>query len=415
MEKRVIPTSDAPHIYVESKGSLTIKGVLEKEIRVRVDTERLLDISGSEDELRVRCEGNCVIYVPRLAVIEVSEAAGGAIFKALDGSLIIDQIKGDLILKDVGPVRVNRVHGSLLAKYVDGDLTAGLVDGNAKVRGIRGSFRVEHAVKGNLTVEDLEGEGSALANGNALLRIEPLAGQKLDFSASGNLVCRLPEDANVEVKVVRGTKINIKLEDAPVSGSVDAPYQFTMGEGEAQLSIGAGGAVLIGQLSPDWDMFGDLEPGIEAMSDDIIQQVESQIGLMESQFKAQLEDLSVSLEGAGLSPEDAERIARRAREASARASARTQEKMKRAQEKIQRKMEAAVRKAEARSRTSARRESARESSWKFDWNTGTRQPHETVPSSQVSDDERMLILQMLQEKKITAEEADRLLQALEGS
>jgi hypothetical protein len=38
----------------------------------------------------------------------------------------------------------------------------------------------------------------------------------------------------------------------------------------------------------------------------------------------------------------------------------------------------------------------------------------TPPADPVSDEERMAILKMLQEKKITAEEAEKLLAALEG-
>jgi hypothetical protein len=48
--------------------------------------------------------------------------------------------------------------------------------------------------------------------------------------------------------------------------------------------------------------------------------------------------------------------------------------------------------------------------------TGPFGPKETVepPQPRVSSEERILILQMLQEKKISVEEAEKLLQALEG-
>jgi hypothetical protein len=41
-------------------------------------------------------------------------------------------------------------------------------------------------------------------------------------------------------------------------------------------------------------------------------------------------------------------------------------------------------------------------------------PSETLITSKVSEDERLMILKMLQEKRITAEEAEKLLEALEG-
>ncbi len=50
--------------------------------------------------------------------------------------------------------------------------------------------------------------------------------------------------------------------------------------------------------------------------------------------------------------------------------------------------------------------------WRWGGMPGTEATGEAAPA--VSDDERMTILKMLQEKKITAEEAERLLSALEG-
>ena len=49
----------------------------------------------------------------------------------------------------------------------------------------------------------------------------------------------------------------------------------------------------------------------------------------------------------------------------------------------------------------------------FNWSPGYGTPP-VPPSEPVSDEERMAILKMLQEKKITAEEAEQLLSALEG-
>jgi hypothetical protein len=49
--------------------------------------------------------------------------------------------------------------------------------------------------------------------------------------------------------------------------------------------------------------------------------------------------------------------------------------------------------------------------WNWDIAPGRFSP---APSTSASDEERMAILKMLAEKKITSEEADKLLSALEG-
>jgi hypothetical protein len=121
----------------------------------------------------------------------------------------------------------------------------------------------------------------------------------------------------------------------------------------------------------------------------------------------QLSRLSETIGKSGLSEADAERIARRAREASERATARAQEKIARAQERLARKMEAASRKAEQRGRASAGR-----SVHAYPWPPQPPNPPEA--KEPVSDEERLMILRMLEQKKITLEEAENLLAALEG-
>jgi hypothetical protein len=75
---------------------------------------------------------------------------------------------------------------------------------------------------------------------------------------------------------------------------------------------------------------------------------------------------------------------------------------------MQRKLEAAQRRAERRARAAER--AARD-------RRRRPEPPDTVPTPKqepVSDEERMMILQMLEQGKVTPEEAEQLLAALEG-
>ena len=65
----------------------------------------------------------------------------------------------------------------------------------------------------------------------------------------------------------------------------------------------------------------------------------------------------------------------------------------------------------ARQKERHARKTARKFTWTFDSDKFPRGPK---PNEPVSDEERMTILNMLSEKKITAEQAEDLLAALEG-
>ena len=86
-------------------------------------------------------------------------------------------------------------------------------------------------------------------------------------------------------------------------------------------------------------------------------------------------------------------------------------KMRKAQEKLERKLEAARRRQELKEQAMERRAQARSKGPRsFGW-TSPASPPGKEP---VSDQERLMILKMLEQKKITREEAEELLAALEG-
>jgi hypothetical protein len=190
-----------------------------------------------------------------------------------------------------------------------------------------------------------------------------------------------------------------------------------MGDGDAELILSAYGNVMLSSLPPDWDL-GELEfelgedyDGIsETLSEQIARQVEAQMEYIEQQLESQLDNLSTRIGGIGLSAEQAERIAQRAQEASDRARVRADERIQRAQEKMERKLEAARRRAEIKARAAERAaRDRRKRPESTDWMAASRTPVEPV-----SDEERLMILQLLEQGKITPSEAEQLLAALEG-
>jgi hypothetical protein len=190
-----------------------------------------------------------------------------------------------------------------------------------------------------------------------------------------------------------------------------------MGEGDAHLTLTASGNVVLDTHAPEWDMEDfdiDMENEVNGMADavsqQISQQVESQMRMIEDQLNTQLSSLSMRLSAATLSEEQRRRIEERAREASQRATARAQERVKRAQERMEQKLAAAQRKMEykAKAREHASRHLGK--NWNFNFSPQTPTP----PSEPVSEDERLIILRMLEQKQITMEQADELLSALEG-
>jgi hypothetical protein len=284
---------------------------------------------------------------------------------------------------------------------------------------MQGDFTVTGSVMGNLSLSDIGGSAQAIANGNIMLRLDPSPGHQFVFTCHGNLFCRLSAEASVEISVPKASQVMVDLPGIHASAPVQTPYALTLGEGDAKLILSADGNVVLDTHAPDWDMEDfDIDVGsevngmAEAVSQQINQQVESQVRMIEDQLNAQLSSLSMRLSAAKLTADQARRIEDRAREASQRAASRAQERIHRAQEKIEQKMKAAQRKMELKSQARERASRHGHHTWSFGIPTPPTPP--TPPGEPVSEDERLMILHMLEEKKISMEEAEELLSALEG-
>ena len=416
MEKQFVPTSAAPHVTLKVNGDLRLKGQDDFQVVAKADDPENLTIESREDQVVIHSLGDCYVRVPQASVVQIEAVHGSAVCKALDGDLTIGSIDGDLELRNTGKVFITRVNGSLAAKNIEGDFKVDTINGELSARNVQGDFTVTDAVRGDLNLSNVGGSASAFADGNITLRLDPAPGHTYDFSCHGNLFCRLSSDASAEINVPKASQVMVELPGIHASAPVQTPYAITLGEGDARITLSADGNVILDTHAPSFEMEDfnlDINTEVngiaESVSQQISQQVDSHMRMMEEQLKAQLSSLSMRLNAARLTEDQARRIEERAREASERATARAQERVRRAQERLEQKLAAAQRKLEQRHQAFERTSRHTRHGWNINLPTPPAPPGEPV-----SEDERLMILHMLEEKKISLEEADALLSALEG-
>jgi DUF4097 and DUF4098 domain-containing protein YvlB len=418
MKKSSFQTSEKPKINLEISGNLSVKGWDESQVVVKYTSPDDFTVESQEDEIRITCESNCNLRIPYDSIVNAGKLDGDAVFKAVEGEISIDRVAGNLALRSVGQVNVGVANGNLTAKNVDGSLNLISCDGNVMVRDIKGDFLTQEDISGNLTLKEIDGNAKARANGNVTVNLDPSPVSTYEFQAEGNLTCRLPSDASVNVSITSGEKVKVKIPNVEVPSRITTPFDLVLGEGDASLTMSASGNVTLSSRPPDWNM-GAFEVGIgdeyehlaDTLDEEISAQIDAQMEMMEEEMQIQFDNLSTSLDTTGLSPEEAERIAQRTRKATERANQRAQEKMRRAQEKMHRKLDAARRRAERRTRAAER--AARDRRRRPESPTWSSSPARAV-SEPVSEEERLMILQLLEQGKVTTEEAEQLLAALEG-
>lgn len=418
MEKFRYTLGPEPQVHIQSVvGDLILKGFDGNELIIK--TPNTQDPQAVVQEARITIESlsACTIYVPHKSTVKIDEISGDAGVKSLEGALSIGKVGRELSLRDVGSTQVNSIGLDLAAKRIRGELLAGSVGRAAIVRDVDGKFTAD-AIGAQLNLRGVSGGVMVVVGGNADVSLAPVPWQEYEITAGGNINCRLMEETGVDFQIESGgSSISIKLPELSQSLR-QGEYQFTLGEGGSRVKLKAGGIVEVRSGSGGWESFGVFEPNvdvnldeIDGLAEQIEQQVTSQIEEMTGEMEAYLERVTNSLRGAGLSEREVDRVQQRVK--------RAQERAQRAQEISRRKMaiklEAAQRRIEQKMRrrgVSAPVPPPRPES-RFAWPIAPDTA--TAPDGEaVSDEERLLILKMLEEQKISVEEAEQLLAALEG-
>lgn len=393
-----------PRIRIESVGGdLSVVGW---------DGNDLL-MKGDEDEIRFEQTGEVVsvfssddlsLRVPRGALLEFTMIGGDASIRGVLGGCELKEIAGDLSMRDVGAVAIDTIQGDLSLSNARGNVYIKNIHSDASIRDVEGNLEIEmitddlslRAVKGNLHVKNAHGdvsihgvEGHAVLDSVAddlalrgargdirvnvgedvVVYLEPKADAEYSIHSGDDILLVLPKNANATL-TMRGDEIYMDWQGIENDDATERVV--TLGDGFAKINLNAGGEVRVSNrvdAGDSADEFGNFA------------------------------GLNFDWSGFG------ERISRQVEQATERAAKRVEE---------------AARRAERHAARQARHAGHPKSGlivgrWNWDFKGAPKPPMPPEPPSEpVSEEERMAILKMLAEKKITAQQADELLSALDG-
>lgn len=352
-------TGDAPKLVLGAIGGDLHIGVSPGPfVEVQGGVSMNVEVREVKGGLEIECPGACRLLVPAGASLQSGAIGGDAIISGLSGVLLLQAVGGDLRLSQVGQTAVESVGGDLTASQIGGSLMVDLIGGRAVVERVEGAVHLRN-VGGVLRLRGAGGPVQATVGGEAILDLHPPQGSKSVVQAGGDLRCTLPEAASVQVLGSAGG--DMRLVVAVECEDLEDGCRVTLGQGGAELELRAGGDLRLRTMQEGWDL-GDIDLG-----DAIAASVGAEIGTKMAELEFKLDGLGEWF--------DSRRIGRRVRRAVERAHRRAEQ---------------------ARQRAEMLKVLAQES--------------QDLPS----DEERLLILRMVEQGKLSVDEADGLLQALEG-
>ena len=360
-------TTATPQLKISCQADLQIAGTPDNIVAIDIDDNSSSSrIERQDDVIVIKAFHDCAITCPINATFSIEHVSGDLRVTQVKGALAVNAVNGDAALHDIGPAAIQTVQGDLSLRDASGDVQIEIVRGDAKLKRMAGNVAI-NKVAGDLAGNDLSG-GLAANNigGDASLQTGLAAGCSYVVKAGGDVILRVEQGGGQFALNCRGD-LRVRLPMTNWAGH-DRAATGTYGDGSAQVTLMANGDLLVLPGAS----------GTAAFDPDLLsEQVESMIESAMSQFESQMSQVQRDLEQRfGKFDKQAEKAAER--------TARSAERAKRRAERAA-------------------------GSWGF---AASRPP--APPSEPVTDQERLMILKMVEEGKITADQAAQLLSALEG-
>jgi len=432
MYQKRISTSESPRIEVTAcQGDLVIAAWDNAEVLIEVESEEVLTVEEREGAVALAINGDCSLTVPAGASLVVIQAQGDLSVQGVRGTVEATTVQGDAQFQDgAASASLGTVQGDLMVERWAAAVSAGTVQGDARVRQVDGPVDLG-TVGGDLLAEEINGPLSARSvAGDAYLRqlngmlylsdvgadlvgrawaagadvaqvggavslktvfVGPFA---YDLQARGNLVVKALPGSNATF-TLQAAKGQIRGKGLAGEMTEEGQWKGTIENGEAQVTLtSTHGNVLLKTVG---ERDEEQEHAAFAFAADF-GKIGAEAGVAAQELAWRIQQRVAEK----LATIDLEAIARREAEKARRQAEREVAKAQRMAEKARRKAERAQKKAQRKVRTHIERD------------TGRGRRRTTGRGQASSEEERLAVLKMLAEGKISTQEAETLLKALEG-
>lgn len=362
---RTISAGKNPRINVDAiGGDLSVVGWDGSDILVKGDDDDIrLEQNG--EQVSLSCGGDLALRVPKGASFQFGTIGGDAAFRGVQGNVDIRMVAGDLSMRDVGQVNVEAIEADFSLRGAKGDLYVKNAHGDVSIRDVEGNISLD-SIANDLALRGARGNVKVNVGEDVIVYLDPEPDGSYAVVAGDDILLVLPTNADATLSL-QGDRIQI---DWPaIEPDEDATERvIVLGSGSAKISLSAGGDVRVSNRAD--------------------------AGEFAEEF-GNFAGLNFDWSGFG------ERISRQVERVTAQAAKRAEE---------------AARRAERHAERHARRWKGNVNVDRWNWDSGSKGvPTPSIPPIEpVAEEERLAVLKMLAEKKITAAQAEELLKALEG-
>lgn len=398
-------TPDLRRLVIRSGGNLHLSVAEQPTIGVAGAHDR----SREADILIINGAGDLHVTVPRTLPTVIEQVIGDVLAEGVD-QLALRKVNGNVSLTDCGEIALHKVRGSLTLEQIrsavaldglSGTLKATQIDGPLSIRSVAGDAHIQE-IHGPVSIAKIAGDlhiahghGPITANCAGDVRLRELGHYPVTVNTSGDAHLHFGPDGGGHLRVVCKGELHVTAQEGRSFSGGKGVHSLTIGSGEASISVVAKGDVGVEAPTLSAENFRSIGRGEVNVAVDM-SDLTSEMG----RLGAQLSTLGVQI-GAEVTT------------ALSEAGILDEEGGSSLGEKLRRKLNEKLSGLGGRATT-------RGQGWDLNFDFPGAPP--TPPTAgqaegegePVTEEERLMVLRMVSEGKITAAEAEALLAALEG-
>ncbi len=382
MASERLRVGEAPQIMIEGNGPLNARGREPGEIRLTSSGGSML--APTEEGILAHYEGDATLRVPPDSTLFISQVNGPCRLRDISGAIQIEQVNGPLNGRELNTLLAGQINGPLTLREIDGEIGIEHAATTLSMREVTGRVFCQRA-DGEVTVRDVSADMRfELIEGGFGLRSTLREGQQIRLGqVNGPLKIKINGQGGARIDLPAAVEVRSELTTEPGD---EGRQVVVVGDAVGYIRVEqAKGPVLINHYSDGADEFV-FDASFIAEIDTMADQVDEQLKAVQMEIEAGLNHVRAH---ANFSTDLSERIRRR----------------------VEREMESAQRRIEAAQRATSR--AARHAAGSVRVNVG-HAAQQDAQGEPVSEEERLAILKMLEDGKITVDEAQKLLAALGG-
>jgi hypothetical protein len=206
------------------------------------------------------------------------------------GDIRIEKVGGNIVAADTAAFKCEKIGGSCIAKNIKGDFSLEKAGGSMKAQWIEGTMRVEK-LGGSFTAKDIFLEGDLHVGGDIRLINPKFGAHRAELYAGGDVQLEVTDEFTDAAFELRSGDEDIRIKLAQDELTINSGhYEYQVGNAASKIEVAAGGSISISSpFDPDEEVVGDISNRFQyeesPFSEMIRERVESATRIAEAKVK----------------------------------------------------------------------------------------------------------------------------------